>query len=219
MRLPISPLPLVGSEREATAILTAKRRRGSLQCQPGPHRGFQGESPRARTGLSSTIPPSVVVKALRGQARSGVTRQKSPAAGRLPGDGLFEGRRPRPQAEVCARLCCRDSAWPPKPLPERTSPGPNRWTCLPTAGPGSASLTRSPRFPARPVFPARPEISARPVSPWGRGSSGPAPADFGPPGGLEAAPGFEPGVTDLQSVALPLGYAAAWPVGHRTGAA
>ena len=25
---------------------------------------------------------------------------------------------------------------------------------------------------------------------------------------LEAAPGFEPGITDLQSTALPLGYAA-----------
>jgi hypothetical protein len=28
---------------------------------------------------------------------------------------------------------------------------------------------------------------------------------------LEAAPGFEPGITDLQSVALPLGYAAQVP--------
>jgi hypothetical protein len=28
---------------------------------------------------------------------------------------------------------------------------------------------------------------------------------------LEAAPGFEPGITDLQSVALPLGYAAQGP--------
>lgn len=34
---------------------------------------------------------------------------------------------------------------------------------------------------------------------------------------LEAAPGFEPGMTDLQSVALPLGYAA--PLGCRRDAA